>query len=91
MRDHYFPPSSAQATWKRLAPFFQLAGRVRWEPETVRVELRPFNDAQLNRDLDALCTRVATAQPRLPDGRRLVFTVGPPQRLSSELYQQRLE
>jgi hypothetical protein len=90
-RDRYFPATYAQATWKRLAPFFQLAGRVRWESETVRVELRPFNDAQLNRDLHALCTRVATAQPQLPDGRLLVFTVGSPQRLSSELYQQRLE
>ena len=84
-RDQYFPATYAQATWKRLAPFFQLAGRVRWEPESVQVELRPFNDAQLNRDLHALCTRLATAEPRLPDGRRLVFTVGPPQRLSSEL------
>ncbi len=43
------------------------------ESEAVRVELRPFNDTQLNRDLNALCTRVATAQPRLPDGRLLVF------------------
>jgi hypothetical protein len=90
-RDQYFPATYAQATWKRIAPFFQLAGRVRWEPEVVQVELRPFNDAQLNRDLDALCMRVATAQPRLPDGQRLVFTVGPPQRLSSDLYQQQLE
>ena len=90
-RDRYFPATYAQATWKRLAPFFQLAGRVRWEPESVQVELRPFNDAQLNRDLHVLCTRVTTAQPRLPDGRRLAFTVGPPQGLSSELYQQRLE
>jgi hypothetical protein len=84
-RDQYFPATYAQATWKRLAPFFQLAGRVRSEPESVQVELRPFNDAQLNRDLDALCTRVATAQPRLPDGRRLVFAVGPPQGLNSDL------
>jgi hypothetical protein len=90
-RDQYFPATYAQATWKRLAPFFQLAGRVRWEPVSVQVELRPFNDCQLNRDLDTLCMRVATAQPRLPDGRRLVFTVGPPQRLSSDLYQQQLE
>ena len=84
-RDQYFPATYTQATWKRLAPFFQLAGRVGWESESVQVELRPFNDAQLNRDLHTLCTRVATVQPRLPDGRRLVFTVGPPQRLSSDL------
>jgi hypothetical protein len=90
-RDRYFPATYAQATWKRLAPFFQPAGRVRWESETVRVELRPFNDTQLNRDLNALCTRVATAQPWLPDGRRLIFTVGPPPHLSSDLYHQQLE
>jgi hypothetical protein len=26
VRDNYFPPSYAQATWKRLLPFFQLPG-----------------------------------------------------------------
>ncbi len=74
-RDHYFPPTYAHATWKRLAPFFQLAGRVVWHPHTVSVELHTFNDRQLNRDLLALCLRVNQAQPHLPDGRLLVFTV----------------
>ena len=43
-RDRYFPASYAQATWARLAPFFRLPGRVVGGPDTVHVELRPFND-----------------------------------------------
>jgi hypothetical protein len=41
----------------------------------VRVELRPFNDRALHRDLAVLCERVNQASPRLPDGRRLSFTM----------------
>jgi hypothetical protein len=41
----------------------------------VQVELRPFNDRMLNRDLAVLCDRVNQASPRLPDGRRLSFTI----------------
>jgi len=41
----------------------------------VQVELRPFNDRALNRDLAMLCKRVNQASPRLPDGRRLLFTM----------------
>ncbi len=74
-RDHSFPASFAQATWKRLAPFFQLAGQVRQGPDTVLVELRPFNDRQYNRDLAVLCERVNSASLHLPDGRRLLLTV----------------
>jgi hypothetical protein len=74
-RDHYFPANYAHATWRRLAPFFQLAGRVVSHPHTVSVELHPFNDCQLNRDLLALCHQVNQAQPHLPDGRLLGFTV----------------
>ena len=33
---------------------------------TVHVELRPFNDRALNRDLAVLCERVNQASPRLP-------------------------
>jgi len=41
----------------------------------VQVELRPFNDRELNRDLAVLCERVDQVSPRLPDGRRLSFTI----------------
>ena len=75
VRDQYFPASYAHATWLRLAPFFQLAGMVLPDACTVRVELRPFNDRALNRDLTALCERVNQASPRLPDGRLLSFTI----------------
>jgi hypothetical protein len=37
------------------------------------VELRPFNDRRLNRDLEAICAQVNAEEPRLPDGRRLRF------------------
>ena len=74
-RDQYFPPSYAHATWRRLDPFFKLAGQVVEEPECVRVILRPFNDRQLNRDLLAVCAQVATKAPHLPDGRQLILSV----------------
>ena len=54
-RDHYFPVGFAHATWQRLAPFFHLPGLIVQGPTTVRVELRPFNDRQFNRDLVKLC------------------------------------
>jgi hypothetical protein len=74
-RDAYFPATYAQATWQRLEPFFRLSGRIAWDPDHVTVELCPFNDAQLTRDLVVLCQRVEAAQPRLPDGRRLVLRI----------------
>jgi hypothetical protein len=77
-RDTYFPPAYGQATWHRLAPFFRLPGWVVWGTVTVEVELRPFNDRQLNRDLETICTQVNAAQPRLPDGHRLQFRVRAP-------------
>ena len=75
IRDQYFPASYAHATWRRLAPFFQLAGTVVPAISTVQVELRPFNDRALNRDLAVLCERVNQASLRLPDGRLLAFTI----------------
>lgn len=60
-RDQYFPASYAHATWHRLA------GTVAPDACTVRVELRPFNDRALNRDLVLLCERINQASPRLPD------------------------
>lgn len=74
-RDRYFPGSYEQATWRRLAPFFRLPGQVVWGKDTVHVELRPFNDRRLTCDLAVLCQRVEAAQPRLPDGRRLVLRI----------------
>jgi hypothetical protein len=73
VRDRFFPSTYAHATWQRLLPFFQLPGRVLWDREMVHVELRPFNNRQLNRDLLAVCQRVNEAQPRLPDGRLLII------------------
>ncbi len=75
VRDHYFPVEYAHATWHRLQVFFQLPGRVHWGTDDVTVELKPFNDRALNRDLQAVCTKVAQTQPRLPDGRRLLFRI----------------
>jgi hypothetical protein len=77
IRDHYFPLTYAHATWKRLAPFFHLPGRVTRGPRAVSVELRPFNDRQLNHDLLALCEWVNQASLHLPDGRQLLFSVSP--------------
>src|SRR6266849_683088 len=77
VRDHYFPSSYAQATWKRLLPFFQLPGTITQDAQMVRVELLSFNDRVLNRDLAVLCEQVNQVSPRLPDGRRLSFTMRP--------------
>jgi hypothetical protein len=84
-RDQYFPSRYAQATWQRLEPFFKLPGQISWERDAVRVTLRPFNDRQLNHDLIAVCAQVAAAPPHLPDGRRLLLTIGAVQRLSLDV------
>jgi hypothetical protein len=73
VRDRFFPSTYAHATWQRLLPFFRLPGHVLWGREIVSVELRPFNNRQLNRDLLAVCQRVNEVQPRLPDGRLLIL------------------
>jgi hypothetical protein len=75
VRDQYFPASYAHASWQRLQAFFELPGRIFWERERVEVELKPFNDRALNRDLETLCAKVSQEQPCLPDGRRLLFRV----------------
>jgi hypothetical protein len=82
VREQYFPATYAHATWHRLLPFFRLPGRVTGGKQAVLVELRPFNDRQLNRDLRLLCERVEAAQPKLPDGRRLRFTLAETRGLS---------
>jgi len=75
VRDHSFPASYAHATWLRLVPFFRLPGRVMRDATNVQIELRPFNDRALNRDLALLCTGVNEVSPRFPDGRHLCFRI----------------
>jgi len=60
-----------------------LPGRIFWERDRVEVELKPFNDRAFNRDLEALCAKVAQEQPRLPYGR---FTLDMTQRLPLSQY-----
>jgi len=90
VRDQWFPPAYAHATWQRLAPFFRLPGRVVYGSDAVIVELRPFNDRALNRDLAAVCAKVQEARPRLPDGRRVLFSVEGANRLISDAQQRRV-
>ncbi len=59
VRDKYFPPEYVRATWQRLAPFFRLAGCIAGGGEPLAVELRGFNDRQLNRDLATVSALVA--------------------------------
>jgi hypothetical protein len=73
VRDRFFPSSYAHATWLRLQPFFRLPGRIQWGHDAVQVQLRPFNNRQLTRDLLTLCQRVNEMHPRLPDGRLLIL------------------
>jgi hypothetical protein len=84
VRARYFPANYAHATWHRLLPFFRLPGRVTEGKQAVLVELRPFNDRQLNRDLQAVCERVEASPLHLPDGRRLCFTIAGRGCLSSD-------
>jgi hypothetical protein len=73
VRDRFFPSPYAQATWQRLQPFFRLPGRIQWGHDAVHIDLRPFNNRQLTRDLLAVCQRVNEIQPQLPDGRPLIL------------------
>jgi hypothetical protein len=87
-RDRYFPPEYAHATWRRLEPFFRLPGRIVWGSHIVQVELRPFNDRQLTRDLAELYQRVEGARPRLPDRRVVVLCEASSCRLTLAAQQQ---
>ena len=89
-RDHYLRATNTHATWKRLAPFFHLPGRITWGRDTVRVDLRSFNDSRLTRDLVELCQRVEAAQPRLPDGRLLVLCAASVRRLTFAVQQEKV-
>ncbi len=71
VRDNYFPPEYARATWQRLAPFFRLPGRVSSGEHLVLIELRSFNDRRLNRDLATVAIRLDDTRAQISDGRRV--------------------
>jgi hypothetical protein len=76
LRDHYFGESYQACGWERLVPFFQLSGWVTATQAEVRLDFSPFNHRAMGRDLQDLCRKVNTSGVHLPDGRRLVLTVG---------------
>ncbi len=76
VRDHYFGESYQSCGWERLVPFFQLSGWVTATETEVKLDFSPFNHRGMGRDLQDLCRKVNTDGARLPDGRRLVLTVG---------------
>ncbi len=71
VRDNYFPPEYARATWRRLEPFFRLPGHVSSGPDAVVVEFRNFNDRTLNRDLTAVAIRLDDARARSSGDQRV--------------------
>ncbi len=76
VRDHYFGESYQSCGWERLVPFFQLSGWVTATETEVRLDFSPFNHRAMRRDLQDLCQKGNTSEVFLPDGRRLVLTVG---------------
>jgi hypothetical protein len=76
VRDHYFGESYQSCGWERLMPFFQLSGWITATETEVRLDFSPFNHRGMERDLQVLCRKVNTDGAQLPDGRRLVLTVG---------------
>jgi hypothetical protein len=76
VRDQYFGATYHHCGWQRLLPFFKLGGWVRTTASEVHLEFCAFNNRALVRDLEEVCHRVNTQRATLPDGRRLVVTVG---------------
>jgi hypothetical protein len=76
VRDEYFGESYQHCGWQRLVPFFKLGGWVTTTANEVQLEVCAFNNRALVRDLEELCHNVNAVPPILPDGRRLVVSVG---------------
>jgi len=76
VRDHYFGESYQHSGWQRLLPFFKLGGWITTTTSEVHLEFCAFNNRALLRDLEEMCRKVNTGRVTLPDGRRLVVTVG---------------
>jgi len=76
VRDHYFGESYQHCSWHRLLPFFKLGGSISMTASEVHLEVCAFNNRTLARDVEDVCRNVNTRGASLPDGRRLVMTVG---------------
>ena len=76
VRDQYFGESYHHCSWQRLLPFFKLGGWVTATTNEVQLEFCAFNNRALVRDGEEVCRKVNAAAVTLPDGRRLVVTVG---------------
>jgi hypothetical protein len=76
VRDQYFGESYQHCGWHRLLPFFKLGGWVTATASEVKLEVCAFNNRALLRDLEELTRKVNEAALTLPDGRRLVVSVG---------------
>jgi hypothetical protein len=76
VRDQYFGEDYHHCGWQRLLPFFQLGGWITATKSEVQLELCAFNNRALVRDLEEVCRKVNASGASLPDGRRLVVSVG---------------
>ena len=76
VRDHYFGENYRYCGWRRLLPFFQLGGWITTTTSEVQLDVCAFNNRALRRDLEEVSRNVNSSGARLPDGRRLVVTVG---------------
>jgi len=77
-RDTYFGESYQHCGWQRLLPFFKLGGWITATASEVQLELCAFNNRALVRDLEEVCRNVNEGAVTLPDGRRLVLSIGKP-------------
>jgi hypothetical protein len=76
VRDQYFGESYQHCSWQRLLPFFKLGGVITTTASEVQLEVCAFNNRALARDVEEVCRNVNTRGANLPDGRRLVMTIG---------------
>jgi hypothetical protein len=80
VRDTYFGESYQHCGWQRLLPFFKLGGWITATASEVQLEVCAFNNRALVRDLEEVCRNVNKGAVTLPDGRRLVLSIGKPVR-----------
>lgn len=76
VRDHYFGENYGHCGWQRLLPFFQLGGWITTTTSEVQLDVCAFNNRALRRDLEEVSRNVNASGAILPDGRRLVVTIG---------------